>query len=660
MSGFYPLYVTAALTSQIQEVGMLRLELYDVANNDFGSLEMIDGEVTFKDTGGNVISLGGGGSGDMVLATAQTVTAAKTFNNATLLMRNVANTFSSQFTNTNTAARTYTLPDAAGIIALTSNITGTNSGTNTGDQTITLTGAVTGSGTASFAASLGSFTKSQLDTAISDGNVLYVGDAVASVTVDVEASDVSCFPAFFTAKSGNLAPKTNEGLLYNSATNALTATTFVGALTGNASTVTTNANLTGHVTSTGNAAVLGSFSKAQLDAAVSDGNVLYVGDAPTAHNHSATEITSGTLAVARGGTGLSALGTSLQVLRTNAGATGLEYATITSGSGDALVANPLSQFAATTSAQLAGVISNKTGSELLVFATSPTLTTPNIGAATGTSLSVTGVIATSANGAASTSAVRVSGVPFAGTGTTSFPLVYVADANATASTTLNTAGTYLGVNGDGTQDLMHLLTDGVSRFKVSSTGNIAVANGATLLNTAGTGLKFQDGILSFFTDNTEQLRIRPNADYIRLASYMNVGWSSGSPSSAGPDVQLSRSSAGVLQVGATSTDALGSLLLAGITIGAGTKITKVLSATATLDFGSVAAQSYADLTITVTGAALGDTVSLGVPNASITNDISFFGWVSATNTVTIRCTNISLATARDPASGTFRATITQF
>lgn len=39
------------------------------------------------------------------------------------------------------------------------------------------------------------------------------------------------------------------------------------------------------------------------------------------------------------------------------------------GTGDAFVANPLSQFAATTSAQLAGVISDELGSGLLVFAT---------------------------------------------------------------------------------------------------------------------------------------------------------------------------------------------------------------------------------------------------------------------------------------------------
>ena len=43
------------------------------------------------------------------------------------------------------------------------------------------------------------------------------------------------------------------------------------------------------------------------------------------------------------------------------------------------VASPLSQFAATTSAQLAGVISDETGTGLLVFATNPVLTTPNLG-----------------------------------------------------------------------------------------------------------------------------------------------------------------------------------------------------------------------------------------------------------------------------------------
>jgi hypothetical protein len=46
--------------------------------------------------------------------------------------------------------------------------------------------------------------------------------------------------------------------------------------------------------------------------------------------------------------------------------------------GVGVLANPLSQFAATTSLQLAGVISDETGTGSLVFASGPTLTSPNV------------------------------------------------------------------------------------------------------------------------------------------------------------------------------------------------------------------------------------------------------------------------------------------
>jgi len=55
--------------------------------------------------------------------------------------------------------------------------------------------------------------------------------------------------------------------------NATFKGTLTGNITGNADTVTTNANLTGHVTSVGNAAVLGSFTTAQLNSAISDGSI---------------------------------------------------------------------------------------------------------------------------------------------------------------------------------------------------------------------------------------------------------------------------------------------------------------------------------------------------------------------------------------------------
>ena len=68
--------------------------------------------------------------------------------------------------------------------------------------------------------------------------------------------------------------------------------------------------------------------------------------------------------------------------------------------GDALTSNPLSQFAATTSAQLAGVISNETGSGVLVFNDSPSLITPSLGtpsALVGTNISGTASSFTASN-----------------------------------------------------------------------------------------------------------------------------------------------------------------------------------------------------------------------------------------------------------------------
>lgn len=51
-----------------------------------------------------------------------------------LNLRNAANTITSWFTTAATVARTWTMPDKDGTVAMTSDITGINSGTNTGDQ----------------------------------------------------------------------------------------------------------------------------------------------------------------------------------------------------------------------------------------------------------------------------------------------------------------------------------------------------------------------------------------------------------------------------------------------------------------------------------------------------------------------------------------------
>jgi hypothetical protein len=83
-----------------------------------------------------------------------------------------------------------------------------------------------------------------------------------------------------------------------------------------------------------------------------------------------------------------------------------------------------------------------------------------------------------------------------------------------------------------------------------------------------------------------------------------------------------------------------------------------LTGSATLDFGSTNAQLSTDLTITVTGAADGDVVSLGVPNAAVNANTSYSVWVSAANTVTVRFNNYSSGTV-NPASGTFKVFVTK-
>lgn len=83
-----------------------------------------------------------------------------------------------------------------------------------------------------------------------------------------------------------------------------------------------------------------------------------------------------------------------------------------------------------------------------------------------------------------------------------------------------------------------------------------------------------------------------------------------------------------------------------------------LTGSATLDFPSTTTLLSADLTVTVTGAADGDVVSLGVPNAAVNANTCYTAWVSSANTVTIRFNNYSSGTV-NPASGTFKVFVTK-
>ena len=82
-----------------------------------------------------------------------------------------------------------------------------------------------------------------------------------------------------------------------------------------------------------------------------------------------------------------------------------------------------------------------------------------------------------------------------------------------------------------------------------------------------------------------------------------------------------------------------------------------LADTALIDFAQATATTVTDVTKTIPGARLGDEVVIGVPNASLTATATFWGWVSAANTVTIR---YSPKATENPASGVFHITVIKY
>lgn len=132
------------------------------------------------------------------------------------------------------------------------------------------------------------------------------------------------------------------------------------------------------------------------------------------------------------------------------------------------------------------------------------------------------------------------------------------------------------------------------------------------------------------------------------------------------DVGIVRASAGVLKVtdGGAGTGALTvGAVTAGVTtatsvaVGSGTAITKIVKGSVTIDPASVAANTVAAQTFTLTGAVVGDTLILNCPTAGLTAGLlvsNFF--VSAADTVSVTFNNTTGAPI-DQASATWFYTL---
>jgi hypothetical protein len=159
------------------------------------------------------------------------------------------------------------------------------------------------------------------------------------------------------------------------------ATNLTGTASGlTAGNVTTNANLTGAVTSVGNAASLGSFTSLQLLTALTD-------ETGTGANVFATSPTLVTPAL---GTPSALVGTN--ITGTAAGLTAGNVTTNANLTGAVTSVGNAASLGSFTSLQLLTALTDETGTGASVFATSPTLVTPILGTpASGVATNLTGL-----------------------------------------------------------------------------------------------------------------------------------------------------------------------------------------------------------------------------------------------------------------------------
>jgi len=156
-----------------------------------------------------------------------------------------------------------------------------------------------------------------------------------STVADDTSTNGTFYPVLTQTTTGTITSSkvSTTKLTFNPSTGTLSATTFVGALTGTASNVTTNANLTGDITSTGNATSIAAGVIVDADinasAAIADTKLATISTAGKVSNSATTATNANTASaiVARDASGNFSAGTITASLTGNASGSAATLAT---------------------------------------------------------------------------------------------------------------------------------------------------------------------------------------------------------------------------------------------------------------------------------------------------------------------------------------------
>ena len=303
----------------------------------------------------------------------------------------------------------------------TSTVSITNSGVTAGSYgsssqvpvlTINAQGQITVASTASISTSFTIAGDTGTDTFNNGGTLTFVGGVglTSTVTNDTVTFDIDSTVATLTGtqtltnKTLTLPTIDTTGAKFNGSTSG--TTTLVASAVAGTTTLTLPSatdTLVGKATTdtlTNKTINLSSntlvATSAQIAAAVTDetgsGALVFATSptlvTPTLGVASATSINKVTITAPATGSTLTINDGKTLVVSNSLTFTGTDTSSVAFGTGGtvAYTGNKLSVFAATSSAELAGVISDETGTGALVFANTPTLVTPVLGVATATSI----------------------------------------------------------------------------------------------------------------------------------------------------------------------------------------------------------------------------------------------------------------------------------